>query len=109
MASLGSLGLDGCIAGSFPENISPCGARGGCSKQRIIISYGLFMVLKESGVALILFLAAPLCAQNRWFETSLIEKPEVHAALQSVDDRAAGIVDEWIRLVEIPAPSGKEQ
>jgi len=30
-------------------------------------------------------------------------------AMQSVDDRAAGIVDEWIRLVEIPAPSGKEQ
>jgi tripeptide aminopeptidase len=29
--------------------------------------------------------------------------------MQSVDDRAAGIVDEWIRLVEIPAPSGKEQ
>jgi hypothetical protein len=30
-------------------------------------------------------------------------------ALQSVDDRATGIVDEWIRLVEIPSPSGNEQ
>ena len=30
-------------------------------------------------------------------------------ALKSVDDRAADIVEEWIRLVEIPAPSGKEQ
>jgi len=30
-------------------------------------------------------------------------------ALQSVDSRAADIVEEWIRLVEIPAPSGKEQ
>jgi tripeptide aminopeptidase len=39
--------------------------------------------------------AAPVGAQTGWF--------------QSVDDRAAGIVEEWIRLVEIPAPSGKEQ
>ncbi len=30
-------------------------------------------------------------------------------ALRSVDDRAAGILEEWIKLVEIPAPSGKEQ
>jgi tripeptide aminopeptidase len=48
-------------------------------------------------------------AQKSWFEPSLLEKPEVRAALQSVDQRADGIVDEWIRLVEIPAPSGKEQ
>ena len=30
-------------------------------------------------------------------------------ALQSVDDRKSEIVDEWIRIVETPAPSGKEQ
>ncbi len=30
-------------------------------------------------------------------------------AMQSVDARAGEIVDEWIRLVETPAPSGKEQ
>ncbi|MCC6365237.1 MAG: M20/M25/M40 family metallo-hydrolase [Bryobacterales bacterium] len=30
-------------------------------------------------------------------------------ALQSVDARAGAIVEEWIRLTEIPAPSGKEQ
>ena len=30
-------------------------------------------------------------------------------ALQSVDERSSAIVDEWIRLVEIPAPSRKEQ
>ncbi len=36
-------------------------------------------------------------------------KDRTSKAIQSVDDRAAGIVDEWIRLVEIPAPSGKEQ
>lgn len=29
--------------------------------------------------------------------------------MQSVDDRASGIVDEWIKLVETPSPSGKEQ
>jgi len=59
---------------------------------------------------LALFLAVlPLPAQKSWFEPSLIEKPEVRAAMKSVDDRAGAIVDEWIRLVEIPAPSTKEQ
>jgi acetylornithine deacetylase/succinyl-diaminopimelate desuccinylase-like protein len=53
--------------------------------------------------------AAPVGAQTGWFQPSLLERPDVHKALQSVDDRAAGIVEEWIRLVEIPAPSGKEQ
>ncbi len=53
--------------------------------------------------------AAPVGAQTGWFQSSLLERPDVHKALQSVDDRAAGIVEEWIRLVEIPAPSGKEQ
>ncbi len=50
-----------------------------------------------------------LSAQTGWFQPSLLEKPEMKKAMQSVDDRATGIVDEWIRLVEIPAPSGKEQ
>jgi tripeptide aminopeptidase len=53
--------------------------------------------------------AALVGAQTGWFQPSLLERPDVHKALQSVDDRAAGIVEEWIRLVEIPAPSGKEQ
>lgn len=30
-------------------------------------------------------------------------------SLQSVDDRSSAIVEEWIRLVEIPSPSGKER
>jgi tripeptide aminopeptidase len=51
----------------------------------------------------------PLGAQTGWFQPSLLEKPEVHKALQSVDGRAGAIVDEWIRLVETPSPSGKEQ
>ncbi len=61
------------------------------------------------GAVLLLLAAAPLGAQTGWFQPSLLEKPEMKKALQSVDDRAAGIVDEWIRVVEIPAPSTKEQ
>jgi tripeptide aminopeptidase len=63
----------------------------------------------KPSVALFLLLAAPMYAQNHWFDPSLIDKPEVHTAVQSVDGRAAGIVEEWIHLVEIPAPSRKEQ
>src|SRR5579863_10216141 len=69
----------------------------------------LHMVFNISRVVLVLLGSLPMCAQSRWFEPSLLEKPEIRAALKSVDDRAAGIVDEWVRLVEIPAPSGKEQ
>jgi acetylornithine deacetylase/succinyl-diaminopimelate desuccinylase-like protein len=52
---------------------------------------------------------APAFAQTNWFQPALLERADVKKALQSVDDRAAGIVDEWIALVEIPAPSRKEQ
>jgi acetylornithine deacetylase/succinyl-diaminopimelate desuccinylase-like protein len=67
------------------------------------------MLMRKAGLSLLLLAAAPLFAQNNWFQPSLLDKPEVHKALQSVDDRAAGILEEWIRLVETPAPSGKEQ
>jgi tripeptide aminopeptidase len=67
------------------------------------------MLTRNPHAVLLLLAASPLCAQNSWFQPSLLEKPEVRKALQSVDDRASGIVEEWIRLVEIPAPSGKEQ
>jgi acetylornithine deacetylase/succinyl-diaminopimelate desuccinylase-like protein len=61
-------------------------------------------------VAILLALAAsPAAAQTSWFQPSLLEKPEMRAALKSIDDRATGIVDEWISLVEMPAPSGQEQ
>src|SRR5271163_3812207 len=56
-----------------------------------------------------LFFATLLPAQNNWFEPAIVKQPAVAKALQSVDDRSAAIVDEWVRLVEIPAPSGKEQ
>jgi acetylornithine deacetylase/succinyl-diaminopimelate desuccinylase-like protein len=58
--------------------------------------------------ALFLLAASPVFAQN-WFQPSLLSRPDVKKALDSVDARADGIVNEWITLVEIPAPSGKEQ
>ena len=58
----------------------------------------------------VLLASAPIGAQssNR-FQLSLLERPDVKLAMQSIDDRASAIVDEWISLVEIPAPSTKEQ
>ena len=56
-----------------------------------------------------LLMAAPAAAQTGLFQPSLLDRPDVKKAIQSVDDRGAGLVDEWVRLVEIPAPSRKEQ
>jgi acetylornithine deacetylase/succinyl-diaminopimelate desuccinylase-like protein len=66
-------------------------------------------MLMKSEVALLLVAALRLCAQDSWFQPSVLEKPDVRKALQSVDDRATEIVEEWIRLTETPAPTGKEQ
>ena len=56
-------------------------------------------------------LAAPLfllfTAQS-WFTPALLQKPEMQKALASIDERQTPIIDEWIRLTEIPAPSTKE-
>ena len=57
----------------------------------------------------LLFAAVPLFAQGGWFQPSLLNREDVSKALTSVDARSNAIVDEWIHLVEIPAPSGKEQ
>jgi len=57
----------------------------------------------------VLVAGAPLGAQTSWFQPALLDKPEIKTALKSVDDRATGIVDEWIKLVEMPSPSGQEQ
>ena len=67
------------------------------------------MLPRKSGFVLIPLAASLACAQSGWFEPSLVEKPEVKKALASVDERSTAIVDEWIRIVEIPAPSSKEQ
>jgi Acetylornithine deacetylase/Succinyl-diaminopimelate desuccinylase and related deacylases len=58
---------------------------------------------------LLLTVAVPAFAQSNWFQPALLERADVKKALQSVDERSSAIVDEWIRLVEIPAPSRKEQ
>ncbi len=47
--------------------------------------------------------------QTSWFQPSLLERPDVKKAVDSIDGRTAAIVDEWIELVEIPSPSKKEQ
>ena len=69
----------------------------------------MLMCMLRTITVMLLALSAPAALQNTWFQPALLETPQVHAALQSVDDRATGIVDEWIKLVEMPAPSGQEQ
>ena len=71
--------------------------------------YALAMRTIASAVVLLLTAAVPALAQSNWFQPALLERPDVKKALQSVDERSSAIVDEWIRLVEIPAPSRKEQ
>ena len=61
------------------------------------------------GFLAVLLIAAPAVAQTNWFEPALLEQPDVKKAIQSVDDRSAAIVEEWVHLTEIPAPSRKEQ
>jgi tripeptide aminopeptidase len=58
---------------------------------------------------MLLIAAAPASAQTSAFQPSLLDRPDVKKAIQSVDDRGTALVDEWIRLVEVPAPSKKEQ
>jgi acetylornithine deacetylase/succinyl-diaminopimelate desuccinylase-like protein len=60
-------------------------------------------------IAILLILAASTLSAQKWFDPSVVERPDVHKAIQSIDARSTAIVDEWIRLVEIPAPSTKEQ
>src|SRR3954463_962262 len=48
-------------------------------------------MLMKSEVALLLVAALPLCAQDSWFQPSVLEKPDVRKALQSMDDRATEI------------------
>src|SRR5689334_22179009 len=54
-------------------------------------------------------LTAPLFAQTSWFQPALLDRPDLRQGMQSVDDRAAAIQQEWIALVQTPAPSTKEQ
>lgn len=67
------------------------------------------MPLKLIALAFVVIVAVPVAAQTSWFTPALLDRPDVKLALKSVDDRATAIVDEWIKLVEIPSPSKKEQ
>jgi acetylornithine deacetylase/succinyl-diaminopimelate desuccinylase-like protein len=66
----------------------------------------LVLILVPASLGLV---PASLVAQSSLFQPSLLARPDVKQALDSVDARAAAIVDEWIKVVEIPAPSKKEQ
>jgi tripeptide aminopeptidase len=57
----------------------------------------------------LLLLAGALSAhaQTSWFSEARMRRPEMRKALESLNE--SSIVDEWIHLTEIPAPSGKEQ
>ncbi len=70
---------------------------------------GCIIIVMFKCLAAALFFAALLPAQNNWFRPAILQEPAVAKALQSVDDRSSAILDEWVHLVEIPAPSGKEQ
>ena len=58
-------------------------------------------------VLLLLLPAIPLHAQTNWFSPAQLKRPEMRKAMESLNEPA--IVDEWIRLTQIPSPSGKEQ
>lgn len=66
------------------------------------------MRIRWPAAALLAF-SASLSAQNNWFDPGLPRRPDVSRAMQSVDARGTAILDEWMRLVETPAPSAKEQ
>ena len=53
--------------------------------------------------------AVRLDAQGSLFSPALLSRPDVARAIDSIGPREAAIVDEWIKLVETPAPSTKEQ
>ena len=63
--------------------------------------------MKIVTLALLALASLPLHAQTSWFSERQLQQPQVQKAFASLSESA--IVDEWIRLTEIPAPSGKEQ
>jgi tripeptide aminopeptidase len=63
--------------------------------------------MKIVTLALLALASLPLHAQTSWFTERQLQQPQVQKAFASLSESA--IVDEWIRLTEIPAPSGKEQ
>jgi hypothetical protein len=79
------------------------------SSSSVTMGYMIPSLAAFSVFFVTLVFAPLLAAQNNWFQPGMVKEPTVAKALQSIDDRSSAIVDEWIHLVEIPAPSGKEQ
>ena len=63
--------------------------------------------MRISLVLLLLLPAIPLHAQTSWFSPAQLKRPDLRKALESLNETA--VVDEWIRLTQVPSPSGKEQ
>lgn len=63
--------------------------------------------MKTVTAVLLVLASLPLRAQTSWFSERQLQQPQFQKAFASLDESA--IVDEWIRLTEIPAPSGMEQ
>lgn len=60
-------------------------------------------------VVIAILFAALLPAQNNWFDPAMLEQPEAAKAIMSIDERSSAIIDGWIRITELPAPSKQEQ
>lgn len=63
--------------------------------------------MKIITTVLLTLASLPLHAQTSWFSERQLTQPQVQKAFASLNEPA--IVDEWIRLTEIPSPSGREQ
>jgi tripeptide aminopeptidase len=63
--------------------------------------------MKLVTAVLLVWASLPLHAQTSWFSERQLKQPQVQKAFASLNESA--IVDEWIRLTEVPSPSGKEQ
>lgn len=58
----------------------------------------------------LLFLANlfPAMAQQSWFSEALVQRRETQQAFLYIDQNQNKQVEEWIKITEIPAPSGHE-
>ena len=63
--------------------------------------------MKIITVILLVLASLPLHAQTSWFSEQQLKQPQVQKAFASLNESA--IIDEWIRLTEVPSPSGKER
>jgi len=79
----------------LPGQVPGASERQNCPTMKIVIAVLLVLV------------SLPLHAQTSWFSERQLQQPQFQKAFASLDESA--IVDEWIRLTEIPAPSGMER